>query len=233
MSKQLTISIGEPFTSPAWGSNFVVFSGENGVIIPEEDSKEYIRRVCKYAKHYEVYLVPERFMLMGYECLCLVSPSGEMLGAQRAIYMNTAAKEKSKRSTTVTVHNTEFGGIFLCVNVDIYHPEVARIAADMGARYIVCVQEMPRGDYATNMVVTGIWNAAQSNNLYAIAVSNQFHCICAPRVITQTDDGFIVRPTMKMPISKMLDSSPLEKLPHRRLLSRKIYMTHRGELLGV
>jgi len=229
--KQLTLSIGEPFTSPAWGSNFVVFSGESGAVISEQDSKEYIRKVCKYAKHYEVYLVPERFMLMGFECLCLVSPQGTMVGAQRAVYLG-AGKSGVKRSSTVGVFSTEFGGVFLCVDVDIYHPEVVRIAKEMGADFIFCVQQMPRADYSTEMVLTGVWNAAQSNNIYTIAVSNQFHCICAPRALTPENDGFIVRPTLKTPLSRALDANLLGKLPRRRLLSRSLYATHRRELIG-
>ncbi len=230
--QELSLSIGEPFTSPAWGSNFVVFSGENGVVVPEEDTKEYLRRVCKYAKHYEVYLVPQRFMLMGYQCLCLVSPQGKVVGAQRATHLNTTFKTGSKRSSSLTVYNTEFGGIFLCVDVDIYRPEVVRIAAEMGAQYIICVQQMTRGDYSTDMVLTGVWNAAQSNNVYSIAVSNQFHCICAPLPITDGKDGFIARPTMKTPLARNLNVDRLTECPRQRPLSRKLYAVHRGELIG-
>lgn len=229
---ELALSIGEPFTSPAWGSNFVVFSGESGSIIPEESSKEYLRRVCKYARHYEVYLVPERFMLMGYQCMCLISPQGKVVGAQRATHLNASAKAGMKRSSSITVYSTEFGGIFLCVDVDIYHPEVVRIAAEMGAQYVICVQQMTRNDYSTQMVLTGIWNAAQSNNIYAIAVSNQFHCICAPLSITQSGDGFVARPTMKTPLARTLNADNLAGCKRRRLLNRKLYAVHRSELIG-
>jgi hypothetical protein len=72
----LSLCVVEPFTSPVWGANLAIFSGQAGESIPEAKAKEYISRACKYAKHHEVYLVPERFLLMGYQCLCLISPEG-------------------------------------------------------------------------------------------------------------------------------------------------------------
>ena len=230
--REMALSIGEPFTSPAWGSNFVVFSGENGNVISEDGAKEYFRKCCKYAMYYEVYLVPERFMLMGYECMCLVSPQGKMIGAQRAIHVNNSVKGGIKRGGSLEIYNTEFGGIFLCVDVDIYRPFVVRVASDMGSKYIICVQNMPRGDYSIDMVLTGVWSAAQSGSLFAISVSNQFHCICAPLALTKQNDGFIARPTLKTPLAKTMSADSLIEIARRRPLSRKLYATHRAELIG-
>lgn len=229
--QELSLSIGEPFTSPAWGSNFVFFSGDPGGVIPEEESKEYLRRVCKYARMHQVYLVPERFMLMNYQCMCLISPQGKMLGAQKATHLYLPAQPGSKRGIVIDVFSTEFGGIFLCVDVDVYHPEVLRIAAEMGAQYVFCAQQISREDYSSHMVLSGIWNGAQANNLFAVAVSNQFHSVCAPLALSPHGDGFLVKPTMKTPVSAQMQADDLARIPRRRLLGRKLYAVHRGELL--
>ena len=56
----LHLSIGEPFTSPAWGANFMVFSCVSGQRISEDLATDYLARACRYAKHHKVYLVPEQ-----------------------------------------------------------------------------------------------------------------------------------------------------------------------------
>lgn len=227
--KELSLSVVEPFSSPAWGSNFIVFSG-GGAIIPEDDAKAYLSKVCKYAKHFGVYLVPERFMLMGYQCMCLISPDGKVLGAQKALYLNLASR-MGKRSSRLEVQNTEFGGIFLCLDVDIYHPEVCRIAAGMGAQIIICSQRIVSRAYGSHMVIAGVWNAAQLNHCYAVSVSNQFHCVCAPRALSNHGDGFIAPPNLKLPMTAKLDCARLSKIKARPTLNRKFYAIHREELL--
>jgi len=230
--RELSLSIGEPFTSPAWGSNLVFFSGDPGAVIPDENAKEYLRRCCKYARHYEVYLIPERFMVMGYTCMCLITPQGKVIGAQKAVHLYLPTTPGNKRGTALEVMNTEFGGVFLCVDVDIYHPELVRVAAEMGAQYIFCAQQMARSDYSSHMVISGIWNAAQQNNVFGAAVCNQFHCVCAPLSISPYEDGFLAKPTLKTPVTVKMLADDLERCPKRRLLSRKLYAVHRGELLG-
>jgi len=228
--KELVLSIGEPFTSPAWGSNFVMFSAEEKAVIQEEDAREYLRRICKYARRYEVYLIPQRFEMMGTLCMCLISPQGRVIGAQKAAYLHLPSVYE--RGDSLEVLRTEFGGVFLCVDVDIYHPQIHRIAANMGAQYLFCAQSIEALDYDNNMVVTGIWNAAQSGGFYAVAVSQQFHCVCAPLALTPKEDGFLAAPTRRTPLSvRMQADDLLSSLPPRRRLSRKLYAVHRGDLL--
>ena len=225
----LHLSIGEPFTSPAWGANFAVFSSESGEMIPEDAVKDYLAKACRYAKHHKVYLVPERFMLMGYHSMCLISPEGKVLGAQKAAFQNLTHID-GRRSNQLDVLKTEFGTVFLCVDVDIYHPEVSRIAQVMGCHYIICSQFIDTGDYNTGMVTSGVWNAAQSCSLFVVGVSNQFNCICAPRRLTQNDDGFIVMPRLKMPIRSDMKAERLARLPQREFLPRRFYHTHRDDI---
>lgn len=224
---ELHLCVSEPFLSPAWGSNFVLFTGDSPV--PEDASREYLRKVCKYAKTHGVYLVPQRFMLMGYQCMGLISPDGKVLGAQKALHINTLDRI-GKRSGVIDIVSTPFGGVFLCVDVDIYHPEIPRIAASMGAHFIFCSQRIHHGDYSSNMVLTGPWNAAQAAGVYVVATSGDYNCICAPLPLTKHEDGFVAQPGLKTPLTAALQGEKLQTLTPPYRLSRRFYAVHRGDL---
>lgn len=224
------MSAAEPFSSPAWGSNFVIFTSESGAAVPEALVKAYLNRACKYAKHYGVYLVPERFVLMGYHCMALISPQGEVVGAQKAVFSNPANRV-GKRGAGLEVFRTEFGGIFLCVDVDVYHAEVCRCAVGMGAQIIVCSQYITRAEYGSHMVVSGAWNVAQLNRVYTIAVSGQFNCVCAPMLISTHGDGFVMPPNLKLPMIARIHADKLACVKPAPQLNRKFYAVHRAELL--
>ncbi len=209
-----------------------MFATETGEPVAEPETKEYISRCCKYAKHYGVWLVPERFVLMGYHCMCLIDPQGKVIGAQRALYHNHALRPGDKKSTTLQVFPTEVGGIFLCVDVDIYRPEVARIAASMGAQIILCNQYIRPGDYSSSMVLTGPWNAAQLGGVYVVSVTNQYNCVCAPIPLSPLKDGFLWAPRRKLPMTQKLPVQHLDAIPKPKPLSRKLYTLHRNELIG-
>ena len=227
---ELILGVGEPFASPAWGSNFVVFTGETGEPVSEENAKAYLSKACRYARSYGVYLVPERLVLMGYQCLCLLSPAGMVLGAQKSAYASPS-RRGGKRSTTLEVLSTEFGGIFLCVDADVYHPEVARYAAGLGAQIYVCSQQLSRLEYGSHLVVSGVWSVAQQNRAFSIGVSGQYHCVCAPLQLTTHADGFVAPPNLRLPMTARIDASQLASVPPRPALSRRFYATHRDELI--
>jgi len=228
---EMVICAIEPFTSPVWGANCALFVADNGAAVPEDGSKDYISRCCRYAKHHGVYLIPERFVLMGYQCMCIISPDGAVLGAQKNIFRNTDLPG-SKRSNTIEVVGTEFGGVYLCVDVDIFRPETVRIAVSMGAQFVICSMQISMADYNSGMVVAGPWNAAQSNHVYTVSVGNAFRCICAPRALTKNNDGFLLTPSLKLPMTANLASAYLMGMPQRFCLSRRLYAVHRGELVG-
>lgn len=230
--KELSLSVGEPWTSPAWGSNFVMFTTETGRPIPESQTREYLRRCCQYARHYQVWLVPERFVLMGYQCMCLIDPHGKVAGAQKALYNSPVHSAGGKKSASINIFPTEMGSIFLCVDVDIYRPELIRIAAAMGAQIILCQQSIRQGDYSSSMVLTGAWNAAQLAGVYVVAVANQFHCVCAPIPLSPLEDGFLCSPGRRLPMTQKLSVPQLNTLKRPKPLSRKLYALHRNELIG-
>lgn len=227
---ELALSAAEPFSSPAWGCNFVVFTSESGTAIPEALVKPYLGRACKYAKHHGVYLVPERFLLMNYQCMALISPAGKVLGAQKAAYLNLSNRV-GKRGAQLEIFRTEFGGIFLCVDVDIYHPEVCRCAAGMGAQIVIGSQCVARAEYGSHLVVSGCWNASQLNWAYVIAVSGQFNCVCAPIPLSPHGDGFITPPNLRLPMTARIHAEKLDSVRAALPLGRKFYAVHRNELL--
>ncbi|MCL2579711.1 MAG: hypothetical protein FWE32_06725 [Oscillospiraceae bacterium] len=230
--QELSLSVGEPFTSPAWGANFVVFAGDTGRPLPEPQTKDYISRCCKYARQHNVWLVPERFILMGYQCMSLINPEGKVLGAQKAMFGGPVFRSIAKRSSLLELFRTEFGGVFLCVDVDVYRPEVAKVASNMGAQIIICSQSVARGDYGSHMVLTGAWNAAQLAGAFVIAVSNQFNCVCAPTQLSPAREGFINLPGIKLPMTAKISADRLEDGWRPKPLTRKLYAIHRGELIG-
>lgn len=227
--KELALSVGEPFTSPAWGGNFVMFSTENGQPISEAYAKDYIGRCCKYARHYKVWLIPERFILLDYHSMCLINPEGKVIGAQKALF-NGPGHRSGKKSATMEVYPTDFGTVCLCVDVDIYRPEVSRIASAMGAQIIFCNQNILQGDYGSHMVLSGAWNAAQLAGVYVVAVTNQFNCVCLPLSLSPLGDGFLNAPSFKLPMTQRIKAEKLDSLPRPRPLTRKLYALHRNEL---
>jgi hypothetical protein len=209
-----------------------MFATETGEPIPEPEVKEYLRRCCKYAKHYQVWLVPERFVLMGYHCMCLIDPQGKVVGAQKALYHHSALSFGGKKSTSLHIFPTEMGSVSLCVDVDIYRPEVTRIAASMGAQIILCNQNIRQGDYSSSMVLAGAWNAAQLAGVYVVSVTNQFNCVCTPIPLSPLKDGFLCPPGRRLPMTQKLSVQQLDTLKRPKPLSRKLYALHRNELVG-
>ena len=201
----MKLSIGRPFYSPAWGSNTVMFSSESGLPVSEEQVKDYLVKCCKYALRHNVYLVPEKFVTLGIQCMCLISPKGKVIGAQQQIFSNP--EENVKTNNAIDLITTEFGDIFLAVDNDIYHPEIGKILFNMGASYIF------------------------SNNLYVVAGSNNANCICAPKKLTRHGDGFLLKPTDSMTSTINIVTERLESLPLKPLLSRRFYLMHRKDLM--
>jgi hypothetical protein len=229
---ELSLSIAEPMSSPAWGSNFVVFMPQTGLPVGESLAKEYLRRCCKYARHYEVWVVPERFVMMGYQCMSLISPEGKVLGAQKGLYSGPSYKSTGKKSTGIEIFPSEFGSIFLCVDVDIFQPEALRVATAMGAEIIISSQSIAGSDYGSHMIITGPWNIAQLTGVFVIASSNQYNAVCAPIGLTPKGDGFLNTPGLKIPMTQKFSVKDLSAIPKPKPLNRKLYALHREELIG-
>lgn len=223
------LCISEPYKSPAWGSNFVVFQGSSGLAIEESQGREYMKKAIAYAKNFRVYLVPERMLIQNYNTMCLIDPQGDVVVAQQAIFLDKT-KPILSQGDFLNVWQTPYGRVSLCPSVDIYHPEVPHLAYKKGAEVLVSMQHYTPEEYSVGRLLTGSWNASQSNPLMVVEVSNMGHCVCLPRELTKNKDGFAVSPSARLPLNKKYTFEQLETLPPRKMANRRIFMRHRAEL---
>ena len=156
------VCITPPFGKIKPLSDLVVFSDVKSYI-PEWDTPDYLNACRKYAMKNNVYLVPSRFVVNNILYLCLFSPKGEVLGIQGATHRNLYNQAELSQYDKIEPIQTPIGNIFLCVDVDIYHPQVLRIARMKGAQIVIASQFIDSYQLSRHMLTTGIWNAAQSN----------------------------------------------------------------------
>lgn len=180
---------------PSAGTDIVVFS-DVMPFVGQESAGEYLMRCRDYAVRHRVYLVPARFVLRGFLCMCLMSPSGAMAGIQRAAHLNLSLAGAAKRADEISVIQTKIGKIFLCVDTDIYHPEVLRAAKLTGAQIVVSSQYIDERDYTHEHLVSGAVSASASNFVYVVNVAGHHCSITAPRVATHDGSGFVLRPEL-------------------------------------
>lgn len=187
------VCITPPFGKVKPLSDLVIFSDIKSYI-PQWDTPDYLNACRKYALEHKVYLVPSRFVVENTLYLCLFSPQGEVLGIQGATHLNLYNQDDLTRFDRVEVLDTPIGRIFLCVDVDVYHPEVLRLARMKGAQIAVASQFIDSYQLTRHMVTTGIWNAAQTNGMYVVGCCNCYSAVAAPCSITPENSGYIIPP---------------------------------------
>ncbi|HAN43849.1 MAG TPA: hypothetical protein DCP97_00515, partial [Ruminococcaceae bacterium] len=131
-------------------------------------------------------------------------------GTQQAIHLNLSYKSKYNKGDAVNVFETPFGNIFLCVDVDIYKPEVLRTAAAKNAQIVVSSQFILDCDYDFNKIYFGAYNAALSNGFFVINTNNNTSSVIGP-VLSDENDGFAVAPMRRLPITATLNTDYLQK----------------------
>ena len=187
------VCITEPFHKPKPLSDLVIFSDVR-CYIPKWDTPDYLNGCRAYAREHHVYLIPSRFIVDDILYMCLFDPAGEIIGIQGATHLNLSYRDKLHQYNEVNVLSTPIGNIFLCVDVDIYYPEVLRLARLEGADLIVSSQFIDTYDFNRRMLTTGIWNAAQQNGVYVVGCCNIFSALAAPWDITNDESGYLVPP---------------------------------------
>lgn len=187
------VCITTPFGKIKSLSDLVIFSDVKSYI-PEWDTPDYLNACRKYAMEHEVYLVPSRFVVHNILYLCLFSPKGEILGIQGALHRNLYNQADFSQYDQISPIDTPIGKIFLCVDVDIYHPQVLRVARMKGAQIIVSSQFIDSYQLSRHMITTGIWNAAQTNGVYVVGCCNCFSAVAAPCSLTENESGYLVEP---------------------------------------
>lgn len=170
----------------------MVISGADREKINSRDD-DFLEQWCKFANRNEIFVVPGLYIEDNYLCLCLIDHRGEIIGVQKACYINKENFPELKRGSNIDIIETPFARVFLCVDVDIYKPEVIRAAVFSGAEIIVSVQYIQGDRYNESMVLAGAWQNAQQNCVYIINAHNFGGNIIGPCETSGDLSGFIKR----------------------------------------
>lgn len=189
--RDIIISVVEPFGAPMAQANFVVFKNDRAVV-PMREGSAYFKRCKDYAQEHRCHLVTSLMNIGDYLCLCMFSPKGKVAGGQRALFLAKENRGIFRKCSDLSSFETPYGKVALCVDADIYNPEVQRAARIDGCSYVVCSQFLP--DYSEHKLLCGGWGAAQTNNLLVICANNRTAAICAPYVATPDNSGYLARP---------------------------------------
>ena len=132
----------EMFSCPYDTSNFPIYA--------EEENGYTYNFLSSLSKKYGVYLVagsiPEIDDNKIYNTSYIFNRNGEKIGKHRKVHLfdiNIKGKQYFKESDTltpgdnITVFDTEFGKIGLCICYDFRFPELARLMVDEGAKIII------------------------------------------------------------------------------------------------
>ncbi len=181
---KFNITVVRQFEAPPQGSKYVVFMQEEPYI-SEESAFEHLKKAIKYSRFFKVYTVPLRFIRDDRITMCMISPEGEILGAQEAVHLSLAHRGNLSHSEDISIITTEDASFFLCVDVDIFHPEVSRAASLMGAQVLICSRFMDIINDTPHRVCQGCENTAISNKLYLLDATEEGGRFINPMSITE------------------------------------------------
>lgn len=202
--------------------------------IKERDPEKFILVAREYAASQNIFLVPGLYIKDEYLCSCLIDNTGKVLGEQKGTHLNKEWFCGLKRASEIYVIETPIGLVFLCVDVDIYKPEVIRIAALLGAEIVICSQYINSKDYSEAMILSGAWQEAQQNCLYIIDSTNYGGNIIGPCNVTDDLTGYMARGSLNDNIHSTLDyekrNTAIESFPIFKSLNKNLYNKHLNEL---
>ncbi len=204
------LSFSKAFEKPKALSELVVFSDDRPHV-PSGDLSPYLKYCSIYAREHNVFLVPHRFIVDNVLYLCLFDPNGSIVGYQGALHRNLTSASKQEQYENIHVMQTSVGNLFLCVDTDIYYPEVLRMAKLKGADLVISSQYIQPYDFKPKRITTGIWNAAQQNGFYVAGCSNLFSAVAAPWECCPDGTGFLVQPESNPYLFCKLYFNKLEK----------------------
>lgn len=190
---KLVVEIIDRFKKPKHLTDLVVFTDIRNYI-PDWDTEKYLIACVKYAKQNGVFLVPTRFVTNNHVFMCVISPEGKIISVQAAVHLNLSYKGIFKASEEVSVVDIKGVKVVLAVDADIYHPEYIMHARQLGCELIVASQYIDVYEYKDEMMLRGVWNAAQTAGIYVVGCNNNTTAICAPCDITEDNSGFLLNP---------------------------------------
>ena len=230
--QDLSICVTAPFFAPEPTADLVVFSNEQP-FVPFEEAEGYFRRCKQYAAEHGMWLATGLVAIADQLCMFLFDRAGKLKGAQRALYLHKSLRTRFRRCGELTTFDTEFGQLCLCVDVDVYYPEVARAARLQGCDVMICSQFIAPGDYAPTRITFGAWDVAQSDQMLVVCTTNHDSAICAPAPLTEHGTGYVVRPNAQRPLCGSFPLEALARMPGRltaESYNRTLYQNYFADL---
>lgn len=212
-------SIVSSFEKPPENSALIIFGCQNNYAITENVEK-YLSTCKKYARKYGVYLVTDRVILANTLGMFLIGPTGNVLGGQKAITLNLTYTNLLLKGDEVCCIDTPCGKIFMCIDTDIYNPQIMRTASSMGADVVISSQYINTADYSEERILFGAYNVAQSNGFFVINTNNNSSSFICP-LTSNDNDGFVLSPTGLLPLTSIMNLEYIQK--HQ--FSQKIFST--------
>lgn len=216
-----------PNAPPPPGTNLVVFADAKPYV-SEVLSRPALAAAARYARRYGVYLVPERFLADNSLCLCLLSPDGEPVAAQKATHLSMDYREyRLRREREVLPFDTPFGKTALLVDADGCMPHVARQAVQAGASFLLMSQFIQPYDSLDDRICLGAQNAARSNGVPVVASIGSCGVICRP------DGETIASPFEEAPIGGPVTPQAVPSALSAGMREAKaVLFAHRGDILS-
>lgn len=180
------------------------------------DGTDLIESAADFAVKNDAYAVPGFYVKDGFLKSCIIDNKGKIIGEQCAVHLNGKFFENLNKGSDVNIIETPFAKIFLCVDADIYKPEVIRAAAMLGAELIISMQFIDEEDYCDSMFLSGAWQEAQQNCIYIVNTSNIASYAIGPCETTPDLSGIMAKNADNLlycEIDKRLRDKAYKKFP--------------------
>ena len=216
------------------GVQLAVFRQDDLSVIKSRSYGEFMQEAAEFAVQNNVYLVPGLYIKENHLCLSVLDNQGRVAGEQQATHLNTAWFGDLQRSPEINIIDTPFARLFLCVDIDIFKPEVLRMAALLSAEIVISSQYIKESDFNAAMVLAGAWQEAQQNCLYVLNSTNCGSHIIGPCAVSDDLSGFLAggEAPVYAQLSAAKRQEAYDEFPVFRSLNRKLYDNHRQELQG-
>lgn len=199
------------FRAPSADTKLVIFF-EKDIHKSHLAVTKHMKDCAEYARQHKVYLVTPLMEFQEYLCLCLLGPNGSLLGSQLALHLPLSMVGRLHADDMVEVYHTDLGNLALCVDSDIYHPQVSRTAALKGADVVISIQSIDPVDEVPERLMCSVWNCAQSNNVYVINLTTNSCTVACPVALTRGKDGYILRRGIQSSIRFGLNLDKLDEV---------------------
>lgn len=226
--KEINVAVVPVGTAPPEGAELVVIASSEPYVT-EENAPKLASDSARYAKKHGVWLLSRRFISAGGLCLCLFSPEGKPMGAQRATHLNLDYRAmRLRRDDRIYVFDTPFGKTALLVDVDVQMPHAVRQAALSGAEIMLSSQFVQPYDFFEDRVMLGAGSAARSNGVPVVSA------VGSRGVIVLPDGSETVSPFEEAAISARVFPQSVTAERRKQMLSAgAVLRYHRAEILSV